>query len=173
MVCTCFYASVRTSHQVFGILFVVCRNVPILFVFCVLLGVPKNAQFRRIMWRSFYFCDFCCTHTLVPSYMIQLISTGRYPLAAVLHVSVHAYAYMSRCISMVPLLWHDAAILVLSFFLCTWECFCARFVHINTLLATFTSLLFMCCVCVWGHQTVITVLGSTLSVANSASHWTY
>ena len=72
-----------------------CRNIPFLFVFCVLLGVPKNAQFRRIMWRSFIFCDFCCTHTLVPSYMIRLISTGRYPLAAV--SCMFLYMHMHTC----------------------------------------------------------------------------
>ena len=143
----CIFTYVPSCCLVFSLF--VCRNVPILFVFCVLLGVPKNAQFRRIMWRSFYFLWLLLySHFSTFIYDTVDLHWSVPPCSCFLHVSVHAYAYMSRFSSMVPLLWHDAAILVLSFFLSTWECFCARFVHINTLLATFTSLVFMCCVCV-------------------------
>ena len=148
MVCTCFYAYLRTYHHV--VWYLVCCVQKCSHLICVLctIGCTKKCAISQdhveiifFLWLLLYshfstfIYDTVDLHWSVP------------PCSCFLHVSVHAYAYMSCFISLVPLLWHDAAILVLSFFLCTWECFCARFVHINTLLATFTSLLFMCCVC--------------------------
>ena len=161
----CIFTYVPSCCLVFSL--VVCRNVPILLVFWVLLSLPKNAQFRRIMWRSFYFLlPSQYSHFRTFIYETFGLHWSVLPCSYFLHVSVHAYAHMSRFhrfgsfVDMMMHFWFP--------FLCMWECFCARFVHTNTLLATFISLLFVCCVCMRASDGD-PLGGSTLSVANSAS----